>query len=174
MNTSPAPLRRLLAVSLLLLSASACRPADPFEQKVDASTPAELSEWWAQARDDFNDEDAAEIDRAFATIEAATPRLHESAEENRNDPFCRRVNKLTVRRVLITGYEEKNSTLLQRISIETGHLQERLQNTPDDLTPAQVREQEAIIAGRKKYIEQMSAEVEKNKARIAELSNPKT
>lgn len=127
----PYPLLALLALL------TGCGPQDPLDQKVKASTPHELSQWWNKARYDFSDADQQEIVGVIRFLQDYTPRLRPMSALDPYDPLCKKINRLPLRHALAYGYREHNRFLRNQLLNDTQNLPRltrTLEETDDDAT----------------------------------------
>ena len=86
--------------------------------RVSSATPGRLTFWTSQAANDFSAETSAQIRDAVNEVKLAIYRLGKaSTPSDIEDHLCAEIHELTVRELLIRGFEFKET----RLQIERGH-----------------------------------------------------
>ncbi len=166
------PLRLLLAVAIMLLAA--CAPKDPLDLTIKAPTLGAFNDWWSDRRPDFPEDTAREFERAFQLLNTSTARLRPMRLEDPNDPFAKRLHRLSVRSVIISAYHERNEQLQREMLQEMESLSTLLKLPPEAANDPVQRRRESLARSSQKQIDAITQEVERIKARIKELSPSRT
>ncbi|MEO7413178.1 MAG: hypothetical protein ABIZ81_07460 [Opitutaceae bacterium] len=105
----------LLAVAIL----SGCRPQEALNWKISATSPDDFDTWTEQTNRLLPVELRKELARAAVFIQgdSGISERH-SKSTNLNNPFCRRIDRKTIRHVLLDGYFVEKKFLANRVSLE--------------------------------------------------------
>lgn len=156
----------LLIVACFL---AGCGPKNPLDRTVDASNPGTYLNWWEHERRSLPKGLRAEVDDAFRVINNTTIRRRAVDLNSSEDPFCVKVNRLTLRDVLLDAYLQKNEFLLKRISLGTANLATLTKNPAFDADAKTAERRDEVIKQQQVIITDWKAELENNEARMAEL-----
>lgn len=168
--------RRLCFVfsGILLVAASilvGCGPKNPLDRTVDASNPGTYLAWWKHERRRLPQGLEAELDDAFRAINNSIVRRYAVDLNSSNDPFCVKVNGLTLRDVLIDAYLQENEVLLKRISLGTTNLATLTKNPAFDDDAKTSKRRDYVIKQQEEIITVWKTALEHNQARITELQS---
>lgn len=162
----------LLCLLSLLLLASGCAPKNPLDRKVRAGTPEQFFSWWDRTQKKLPENEREEVHEILLFLKQSTPRLRPMQEKDPNDPLCKRIDGLTLREVLVLGYQDKNHQVRMRLMRETGNLAPLVAmatDATDDLARERI---EATIRQTKLAAERSEEKIAHNSRRIAELETP--
>lgn len=168
--TRPAVALVLLACGLLL---TGCGPKDPLDIRIEADTPGDFNDWWNKTRPKFSNEVAREFEYAFQALSSRAPRARGLRLEDKNDPFCKAWNGRAIRRLIIAAYHERNAQLQEKILHSMSRVQKVAEVDPAHGKDPVVQYREAMAENTDKYVESINAEIERNNARIRELTPAK-
>jgi hypothetical protein len=159
------------AATVFGLLAGCTRPADPLDWKIDAPTPGRFNAWAEESLPYLTSDIRGEFNHAWHEFVLAGGRAgYARSMDDSSDPVCRRINGHTIRQALQYGYELEKDRLNRKIDLESELLLHDLQkNNAEENAPASDRSA-ALIARRRREIEQTKHRVEEITARLAQIS----
>lgn len=102
---------RLLVLLGLCFATGACRRTDPLDRPVSAHTPQALSLW--RMGNDLSTENWRKFDLAVQEIKLDISANHEATgSEAIDEKLCERIDRQTVRQVILRGYRKKIERLI--------------------------------------------------------------
>jgi hypothetical protein len=156
----------LWSISILLCG---CAPKDPLDRKVKAGTPAEFARWWDRTREKLPDEQRAEVFKVIRYLQDSTPRLKAMRADDHYDPLCKKIDGISIRRLLVLGYENSNDNLQSRILLETGKLPQLVTAISESDDPVRREYTDSVLRYTRERIDDWKATIAENDRRIAQL-----
>jgi hypothetical protein len=156
----------LLCLFLLL---SGCAPQDPLDHKAKASTPSDFSDWWEDVKVELSDDQRTEAYQLIRYLRDATPRLKSMKADDPYDPFCKRINRLRLRDIMILAYEDKNDWLRKKVIGNSSDLPALVEASSKTDDPDGLRYIQSRIDYARTFIDQYNEQIAANDRRIAEL-----
>ena len=163
----------ILLAALILSTLVGCnrRGADPLEWRVQGRTPIQLQNWVDETIRRMPPELGKEYTSAVITILNMTRRPNTQEPDDANDPLCLRLNKRTVREIIIEANNLEINRCRNTIGNEYTNLTRSVQRAADlDLTAAQMKNFEWRKEHSQKYIKDLEQQIARKTARIAELT----
>lgn len=114
---------RVFLLSLAIFALGGCRSRDPWDWKISASSPGDFNEWSDQNAPLLPTEMRRELARAIQFLQGDSGLSNRNtAMANTRNPFCARVDRKTVRYVILEGYFSEKKFLSNRIALEVENL----------------------------------------------------
>ncbi len=161
----------LLWLSLLLLLCG-CAPKDPLDRKVKATTPEEFARWWDRTQEKLPDAQRAEVYKLARYLQDSIPRTRTMRADDHTDPLCKRINGLTVRQLMVLGYEESSHNTRARLILETGKLPHLVTAVSESEDAATRDYAQRMLDFTREQIARWNEVIASNDRRIAELNAP--
>jgi hypothetical protein len=156
---------------VLVLVFGGCAPNDPLDRKIKADTPAEFARWWDRTREKFPDEQRTEIFRIIRYLQDSTPRLKAMSAQDHYDPLCKKINGLTVRDLMVLGYEDSIENLQKRMLLETRKLAGLVATISESDDPASREYAESMLSYTRDRIAEWKDKIADNNRRIVQLTS---
>jgi hypothetical protein len=127
---------KILLLSLAVFALGGCRPKDPLDWRISASSPADFNDWSDRNTPLLPAETRRELGRAiqFLLGDSGLSNRSSSMASTRN-PFCIRIDRQTVRAAILDGYFAEKKFLSNRIVLEVEHIaatEARMDSVRDD------------------------------------------
>ena len=102
-----------------MLVLTGCRPQEPLNWKISAASPDDFDAWTERTNPLLPVELRKELARAVTFIQgnSGISAVH-LRRSNVSNPFCRRIDRKTIRHVLLEGYFAEKKFLADRVSLE--------------------------------------------------------
>jgi hypothetical protein len=157
--------------TILGLLAGCTRPSDPLDWKIDAPTPGRFNAWAQESLPYLTSDLRDEFNHVWHEFVLAGGRAgYARSMDDSSDPVCRRINGHTIRQALQYGYELEKERLNRKIDLESELLLHDLQKSNADENSSAPDGSAALIALRRREIEQTKHRVEEVTARLAQIS----
>ena len=141
--------------------------------RVSSATPGRLTFWTSQAANDFSAETSAQIRDAVNEVKLAIYRLGKaSTPSDIEDHLCAEIHELTVRELLIRGFEFKETRLqIERDIYQQLHAN-MMASRVNGADPDAVRQLDFHRESSKKRLDAVNAALSENAARLIALRHP--
>ena len=163
----------ILLAALILNTLVGCnrRGADPLEWRVQGRTPIQLQNWVDETIRRMPPELGKEYTSAVITILNMTRRPNTQEPDDANDPLCLRLNKRTVREIIIEANNLEINRCRNAVSNEYTNLTRSVEQTSKFDYPAKELEKfEQRKERSQKYIKELEEQIARKIARVAELT----
>jgi hypothetical protein len=162
-----------VAATILGLLVGCGRPADPLDWKIDAPTPGRFNAWAEESLPYLTSDIRSEFNHVWHEFVLVGGRAGSARSmDDSSDPVCRRINGRTIRQALEYGYELERDRLNRKIDLESELLLHDLEKSNTDENAFTPNGAPAVIAFRRREIEQTKHRVEEVSVRLKELGAP--
>lgn len=165
---------RLFLLSLVLVGFGGCRSKDPLDWKIGAASPNDFNEWSERNTPLLPSETRREFARAIQFLQGDSGLSNrDMAMTSARNPFCRRIDRKTVREAILDGYFAEKKFLTNRVSLEVENLaatQMRLDALAGD--SSETAQLARSIAFKHSLIQNMEVRVAEIDARTTMLKRP--
>lgn len=170
MSLRVSQLVRLLLLLALGIGLTGCRSKDPLDWKVEGRNAIRLQEWLLETEAALPRALQQEFAWAFNNLATTTPNWRDQDPRSTRNPLCLRVQGLTIREILIDGYERSSRSLLSRIGNDQDNVRRLVENYATlESSRREEHHYQAQLAFLQKRIAESRHERERVNRRIDEL-----
>jgi len=160
---------QVVIVVFLLLFVAGCAPQNPYESRIKAVTPEQLTSWLMFNTRDLKDDEITEMNMCIGEIKTHLRATRASSEAGIEERLCAELDGKPLKWVFTEGYRLRFESLKAERELHIADLKhkERLRTRPGDTASADYLEHQKDL--RRAQIAEFTDKINKAEARYIEL-----